>query len=613
MTLEFARRVAGLFGLTKTRVATLMSLQLGSTVFESISLGLMVPVVQLLDSGSDAQTLAQESRFWGYGIEAFGWLGLEVTVPVLLATVMACILLRQVFTYFRTVYIAHVNLFMQMRVRNKCFDRLLAVRLGYVEGESLGALISDFTVELNRALSFFSALLTLATSTVMMMIYAAMMLAVSPLMTVSAAALLGLAGLLLRPLIARSQKIGQNITIANRFTSSFLVERVRAIRLMRLSGTEAAEGAEMARLNRRQRDSYMTHEEINARISVLVEPVVVAMMMGFLYVGVVQFGLAVETIGLFLVIVLRLLPVAKEMIRTRQTVQSTSSSVIALEARFQAMDRQREHAGGTRELPKLEHGIDFEDVHYAYGKEANVPALNGLTLHIPARRMTALVGPSGSGKSTLIDLLPRMREQQKGRILFDGTPIEELCLTSLRKAISYAPQTPQIFNVSVREHIAYGAPDASQADIERAAELAGAAEFIERLTHGYDTLVGEGGVSLSGGQRQRLDLARALVSGSPVLILDEPTSNLDANTEELFRKSLARIRRETDTTIIVVAHRLSTVSIADRIAVLENGRVVQVGTHDELAGTGGWYSDAYGLQSLDARTVRPAVNGGQIG
>src|SRR5690606_11715356 len=171
----------------------------------------------------------------------------------------------------------------------------------------------------------------------------------------------------------------------------------------------------------------------------------------------------------------------------------------------------------------------------------------------------AIVGPSGAGKSTLIDLLPRLREPTSGTIFLDDTPITEFSVVSLRSGIAYVPQTPILFNESIADHIRLGKPDATADEVRVAAELAGADEFIRALPNAYDTVIGESGIRLSGGQRQRLDLARALVRSAYILILDEPTSNLDAESEENFRRTLLQLRKRSNTTVIVVAHRLSTI------------------------------------------------------
>ena len=193
-------------------------------------------------------------------------------------------------------------------------------------------------------------------------------------------------------------------------------------------------------------------------------------------------------------------------------------------------------------------------------------------------------------------------------VLQGGARLVPQSEASLRRAVAYMPQEPQIFNVAVSEHIRYGRDDATDEDVQRAAEMAQASGFIEALPEGYDTLVGEQGALLSGGQRQRLDLARALIGAAPILVLDEPTSNLDAESERLFLDALQRVRARGDTTLIVIAHHLSTVVLADLIYVIEDGRVRAHGTHDELMRQDDWYQSAFGTQQpTSAAAYRPSV------
>jgi ABC-type multidrug transport system fused ATPase/permease subunit len=240
--------------------------------------------------------------------------------------------------------------------------------------------------------------------------------------------------------------------------------------------------------------------------------------------------------------------------------------------------------------------VAINNVSYCYPL-AKDNALKNITIKFEVNKMTAVVGPSGSGKSTLIDLLPRLRLPSKGVIEIDGLNIEKIRLKSLRKFISYAPQSPQIFDGTVKNHILYGKMDATNQEIQEAARLAGAIDFINQLSQGFDTVLGEDAIKLSGGQRQRLDLARALVRKAPILILDEPTSNLDAESEDMFKQVIYGIRKETNTTIIIVAHRLASVSNADNIVVLNKGIVEACGVHSDLLNQNGWYSKAWKMQS----------------
>ena len=239
--------------------------------------------------------------------------------------------------------------------------------------------------------------------------------------------------------------------------------------------------------------------------------------------------------------------------------------------------------------------IRFEDVHFAYA--ADQPALRGIDLVVPAGKTVALVGPSGAGKSTVLNLIPRFYDVARGRLTIDGVDVRTVTLASLRASIGLVSQETSLFDDTIRANIAYGKPDASQAEIEATARLAGAHDFIADFADGYDTRVGGRGVKISGGQGQRLAIARAMLKGAPILLLDEATSALDANTERQVQAALRKLMR--GRTTLVVAHRLSTVVDADVIHVMEGGRVIESGNHGELMARGGAYARLYAHQVAD--------------
>lgn len=240
--------------------------------------------------------------------------------------------------------------------------------------------------------------------------------------------------------------------------------------------------------------------------------------------------------------------------------------------------------------------IDFEDVGFRYADaDERDRVFDDFTLKIPAGQRVGLVGRSGSGKTTLTTLLLRLEDLTRGRILIDGQDIAHVTQTSLRRQIAYVAQEPMLFHRSIRENIAYGRPEASDAEVERAAREANAWEFIERLPDGLDTEVGERGVKLSGGQRQRVAIARAILMDAPILVLDEATSALDSESERLIQDAFENLMR--GRTAIVVAHRLSTVASLDRIVVLSHGAIVEDGTHEELVAAGGEYASLWSRQT----------------
>ena len=265
---------------------------------------------------------------------------------------------------------------------------------------------------------------------------------------------------------------------------------------------------------------------------------------------------------------------------------------------WEVMDERAEipEKQGAVELLPLRHEIELRDVSFGYANESR-SVLRDVSLRIPAGTMIALVGESGGGKSTLTKLLPRFHDPVKGAVLWDGTDLRDAQVVSLRRQIALVTQETVLFNDTVRHNISYGRPDATASEIEEAARIAFAHDFIMELPGGYETIVGERGIFLSGGQRQRLAIARAVLIDAPVLILDEATSALDAESERLVQRALANLIR--NRTTIVIAHRLSTVRRADQIVVMEKGRIVETGSHSELLAGGGKYRHLYELQFAD--------------
>ena len=269
------------------------------------------------------------------------------------------------------------------------------------------------------------------------------------------------------------------------------------------------------------------------------------------------------------------------------------SAAVGVRRVFEVLDGEAPLRDGAAGLPEPVRGaIDFEGVDFAYPD--GTTALHGIDLHIGAGECVAVVGPTGAGKSTLVSLIPRFADPSQGRVLLDGVDLRSLRLTALRRQISMVLQPAIVLPMTVFENIAYGRPDASRAEVEAAARLAQAHEFIAHLPAGYDTVLGEQGATLSEGERQRLTIARALLRQAPILIFDEPTASLDVTTEAALMTALDEVMR--GRTAFVIAHRLRTVMRADRIVVLDAGRVVEQGPPQDLIARGGVFARMHATQ-----------------
>ncbi len=290
-----------------------------------------------------------------------------------------------------------------------------------------------------------------------------------------------------------------------------------------------------------------------------------------------------------------LLPLAttyQHVKRLTRAYTTLMESVSALD-RIESILRERvdESEAGGEPLPQLRGEVELQDVWFAYGSE---PVLRGVSLRVRPGLTVALVGPSGAGKSTTLDLLMRFHDPNKGRVLVDGKDLRNVCMDDYRQHTAVVSQQPFLFNSSIRDNIAYGKPSCTQAEVEAAAKAANIHDFVLTLPQGYDTLAGERGCNLSGGQMQRITIARAIVRDPAILFLDEATSSLDSENEELVQRALDNLRK--GRTSFVIAHRLSTIAQADLIVVLEQGRIVEMGTHAELVQLGGAYKRMKDLQ-----------------
>jgi len=248
--------------------------------------------------------------------------------------------------------------------------------------------------------------------------------------------------------------------------------------------------------------------------------------------------------------------------------------------------------------------IVFDHVSFAYNPES--PVITDFNLTINPGERIGICGPTGSGKSTLVSLIARFYDPTNGRVLIDDIDIADFKLDSLRSQIGFVLQDTVLFYGSIRENIAYGRPEATDAEIIEAAKLANAEEFIKKMPHGYDTLVGERGLTLSGGQRQRIGIARAVVRNSPILILDEPTASLDTESEKIVIEALEKLMQ--GRTVITIAHRLSTICDADKIIVLDRGLIAEQGTHEELLKKSGMYAELYNVQKWAEHNVQTRAN-----
>lgn len=585
-----------LFGLTRGRIVLFSSLTISAAFFEGFGMAMFLPVMEYIEKGRNLEVLAQASPMWERLIGLFQWLGLEISLLWLLVAAIFLMLMRVLFIFARLVYTAWLSQEILHTTRCRLFGSFMAMGYGNFTQLSSGSLINTLTTETQRAGSSFNSLFTLLANTVVVVGFIGVLFWISAPLTLLAIVFLGTAGAAVAFYVRHTRRYSRSATAANERFSRLSLERLRAFRLIKLTASGDRETDRVAEASGTVRDYYYWLTKVVASVDLIMEPMVLLGGGGILYLAVSVFGMSLSEVGLFVLILLRLLPLAKEIMKSRQTYLSCVGSQKAVIDGHASAQAAREAQGGSEPFPSQAVSIRFQDMTFTYPGEAE-PALRNVSLDIPAGKVTALVGPSGAGKTTLADIIPRLRKPDSGAVLYDGVDGDRFDIALLRRGMAFVSQDAAVLDDTVAMNLRFAKPEATESELWDALARAQAADFVRRLDKGLETGLGEHGTRLSGGQKQRLSLARALLQDSSVLILDEPTSSLDSETERDIQVALENLRARGDMTVVIIAHRLSTIRNADKIVVLADGRVVEQGSHQDLMISEDWYARVAGMQS----------------
>ena len=592
------------------RMAATLAANVGAAVMDVFSLLLAMPLLAAIFGVATGSFTGERGNAWQRLIMDFvvgdvGGNPMSALRRVMLF-VLGAIALKNLFVWVGNQIGAQLQEYVTRDLRNAVYSHLARLPLRYFTSNKTGQIMSRVLVDTAQTKTLITQLITASLLSIAQVVtYVVSLFAISWRLTLVAL----IAGPLLvgglQPLLKRLRKSHRKLVNEWGEISSVVQETMSGIRLVKSYRAEGHERGRFLDASNRYARAMVRVVRVAALSQPITETVGTMIAMLVLWIGarqvLVDRTLTGEALLTFVLLVMRMLQPLKQVSQIPTTAQGAMASAERL---FEVLDTPDESQSdrGTHDVASIDREMRFEGVGFSYGDE---PVLRDVSFAAPRGTVTALVGPSGAGKSTLVDLIPRFIEPTEGRILLDGVDTREFRLQALRALTGIVSQDTVLFNDTVRNNIAYGRGDAyTDAEVEAAARAANAHAFIAELPEGYHTVLGERGTRLSGGQRQRIAIARALLLNPPILILDEATSALDTESERLVQEAIDRLLA--GRTVFVIAHRLSTIEHADQILVLERGRIVERGTHDELLGLRGAYHRLHALQFREPRPERDA-------
>jgi len=546
-------------------------------------------------AGKAGLTLNEKLKYWT-NVLILRETPLE-SLKILCLSILTVFFIKNIFLYIKNILLRIVELKLVKEIRDRLYIHIQTLSLGYFNRQHTGSITSIVMNDVEQLqIALAVVFQRLFVEPINILTFVALLFIISWKLALIAIIIIPLAGIAIL-------SIGRSIRRKSRRTQAkiaeimqILTETLTSIRIVKAFVNEKEEVKNFTRESKHYFKLLLKRARLDLIAGPTTETFGVIIGVVLLWYGgmevLAQKGVSAEDFIRFILILFSILGPIKQLSNVNLKIQIGAASA---ERIFGLLDTPPEIVEDPDpvELDVFNNAIEFDQIHFEYS-DADERVLDGVSFTIKKGEIVALVGPSGSGKSTIADLIPRFFDVSKGALRIDGKNVRKISFSSLRGSMGIVTQEVILFNDTIRKNIAYGQSDVTEEAIQKAAEAANALEFIKQTPDGFDTLIGERGVNLSGGQKQRLAIARALLKNPPILILDEATSALDTESEKMVQKAIEVLMK--DRTALVIAHRLSTVQNADKIVVLDKGKILEVGSHNELYEKGGLYRRLYDIQ-----------------
>jgi len=585
---EKADAVGDIASFAPVLTVIIISLSFVTAVLEGISLGFILPILEQARRNASGDT----SVYMEYFISAYAALGVPFTVEYIIVGVTLVMAVRFSLSFLVEWQSKRLKQEYVRHLRASAFDSVLGASVAHIDRQRDDDILNTIVTETQLAGNAIKRLVTIVEEGLLSLVYLCIALLLAPRLTVVAAVFLGGLTVVVRAVPASGDEVGERVASANERVQSAAQAATQGIHEIKLFGlgeeirerfhAAAAEHSDSTTRRGRNKAAILNAQQLGTAVAIFL----------LIYGGLVYAGLSLSALGVFMFAMYRLLPRISTLNTQIYTLEADLPHLVTTQEFTRAFGDEAEPSG-DRTPPDMVEEIRFEDVSFGY--EDDDAVLEDVSFDVERGEFVAFVGSSGAGKSTVVSLLTRLYTPDSGAVIADGTDVSEFDVVRWREHVTMVRQNPYIFNESLRYNVTLGNREASRAELERACEVANVTEFLDSLPEGYDTELGDDGVRLSGGQRQRIAIARALLRDAEWIVLDEATSDLDSALEDEVHRGIEDAAGKRG--LIVIAHRLGTVLDADRIYTMEDGRIIEAGSHEELIDQDGTYFSLYVSQA----------------